>query len=118
MRADPPGGRAALVDATSAAVRRARADGTRLAVAIVESDRGAETIARDVASLAGLPTYAIGPRSLALVLPGSGRADAFGVLARIEVACGATGRAVELEPGEDAVELLARLLAAGEQVSG
>ena len=56
----------------------------------------------------------VGARSVALVVPGSGRADALGVLARIQAACGATGNAVELEPDDDAVGLVSRLLAGEE----
>lgn len=106
-----PGGRAALVDAATTAVRRARGSGARLAVAVVESeDRVAVDLARDVGQVVGMTTYTVGPRSIAVVLPGAGRAEALGVLARIQAACGVTGRAFELEPVEDAVELLARVL--------
>ena len=64
---------------------------------------------------AGAQAYEVGYRSVALVAPRHGRADALGLLARIQAACGATGTAVEREPDEDAVELLTRLLS--EQVS-
>lgn len=105
-------GRTALLDAVGDAVRRARADGSRLSVALVESgSTGAAALADEVADVIEGDAYEIGARAVALVVPGVGRADALGVLARIEAACGATGSAVELEPGEDAVELLARLLA-------
>jgi hypothetical protein len=106
-----PGGRAALVEATSDAVGRARGGGMRLAAAVVEAaDSGADTLGGDVASAVGLTNYRVGPRSIAIVLPGASRAEALGVLARIQAGCGATGRAVELEPDESAVELVARLL--------
>jgi hypothetical protein len=106
-----PGGRAALLDATSEAVSRARAEETRLAVAVVEAaKRGADELGGDVASAVGLTAYTVGPQSVAVVLPGAGRAEALGALARIQAACGANGHAVELEPDEEAVELLARLL--------
>jgi hypothetical protein len=52
----------------------------------------------------------VGSRAVALVVPGAGRADALGVIARIQAACGATGNAVELAPGDDAVTLVTRLL--------
>jgi hypothetical protein len=105
-----PRGRAALVDATTGAARRARAEGTRLAVALVEAAAGgADELGSDVASVAGSTVYTVGPRSIAVVLPGASRAEALGVLARIQASCGASGHAVELEPDEEAVELLARL---------
>ena len=92
----------------------ARAEGTRLAVAVVDAaDGNAGRLGEDVASVVGLTAYTVGPRSIAMLLPGAGRAQALGVVARIQAACGATGRAVELEPGEDAVELLARVLGSG-----
>jgi hypothetical protein len=107
-----PGGRAALVAATTDAVRGARAAETRLAVAVIEAaDSEAEELGSDVVSAVGLTAYTVGPRSIAVVLPGASRAGALGVLARIQAACGATGHAVELEPDESAVELLARVLA-------
>ena len=58
--------------------------------------------------VAGAPAYEVGPRSVVLVAPGAGRAEALGLLARIQAASGATGTAVELEPDEDAVALLTR----------
>ena len=105
-------GRTALLDAVTAAVVRAREGGSRLSVALVESgSMSAFALAPEVVDIAGGDAYEVGARSVALVVPGVGRADALGVLARIEATCGASGSAVELEPGEDAVELLARLLA-------
>lgn len=92
----------------------AHAQGDRLAAAVVRSEHGdAATLAHDARSVAGVPVYTVGPRAVALVLPGLGRADALGVLARIETRCPSSGRAVELESGEDAVELAARLLGSG-----
>ncbi len=114
LAAAAPGGRAALVDASTEAVRRARSEGTRLAVAVVDAaDGNAGRLGGDVASAVGLTAYTVGPRSIAMLLPGAGRAQALGVVARIQAACGATGRAVELEPGEDAAELLTRVLGSG-----
>ena len=82
-------------------------------------EKDAGTLAGVVHEVAHAEAYAVGPRSVALVLPGLGRADALGVLARIEAQCASSGRAVELEPREDAVEFAARLLAgqAGESVA-
>lgn len=90
----------------------ARANDARLTAAVVEAT--AELDARRVRELgetAGRSVYLVGPRSLALVLPGFGRAAALGVLARIQATHGMQGRVAELEPGETAVELAARLLA-------
>lgn len=106
-------GRAALLDAVAGAVEHARAQGLRLSGAVVRvtGEKDAISLAGVVHEVAQAEAYAIGPRSVALVLPGLGRADALGVLARIEAHCAASGRAVELEPREDAVEFTARLLA-------
>ena len=110
-----PGGRAAFIDALTEAVAHARADGTRLTAAVVESGSASSTaLADDVHGVTGTEAYEVGARAVALVVPGSGRADALGVLARIQAACGATGNAVELEPGDDALVLVSRLLAAGD----
>jgi hypothetical protein len=104
-----PRGRAALVDAVTDAVARARADGERVALAVIETpDSTAAALARDVGAITGHEVYTVGARSVALVVPAAGRAETLGLLARIEAGCGARGRAVELEPGEDAVALLAR----------
>lgn len=106
-------GRAALLDALADAVRRAASERSRLAIALVESPgTAAATLAEDVHAIAGAPAYEVGPRSVVLVAPGAGRAEALGLLARIQAASGATGTAVELEPDEDAVALLTRLLSA------
>jgi hypothetical protein len=104
-------GRAALVDAAATQVARARQDGTRLAAAVVRAgDEGAFTLARDVEAVVRQPVYGVGPRAVAVMLPGLGRADALGLLARIEAQRPSSGRAVELEPDEDGVDLVARLL--------
>lgn len=109
-------GRAALLDALADAVGRAGSEGSRLSVALVESPAtAAAALADEVEAITGAQAYEVGYRSVALVAPGHGRADALGLLARIQAACGATGTAVEREPDEDAVELLTRLLS--EQVS-
>ena len=106
-------GRAALLDALAAAVAAARVDDTRLSVALVETRaESAALLAAHVARATGLEPYEVGPRAVALLVSDGGRADALGLLARVEAACGATGDAVELEPGESAVELLARALSA------
>ena len=106
-------GRAALLDALAEAVRRAAPEGSRLAIALVESPgTAAAALADDVEAIAGAQAYEVGPRSVALVAPGVGRAEALGLLARVQAVIGATGTAVELEPDEDAIALLTRLLSA------
>ena len=114
-------GRAALLDAVADAVDQSRAQRSRLSAAVVRAsgERDAVTLAGVVHEVTHAEAYAVGPRAVALVLPGLGRADALGVLARIEAQCSSSGRAVELEPREDAVEFAARLLAgqAGESVA-
>jgi hypothetical protein len=108
---DELAGRAGLLRELALDVAGAHSQGDRLAAAVVRSeDRDAATLARDARSVADVPVYSVGPRAVALVLPGLGRADALGVLARIETRSPSSGRAVELESGEDAVELAARLL--------
>ena len=104
-------GRTALLDALNDGVDRARADGTRLSVALVSSVLPALALADEVSAVAGTPAYEVGPRSVAIVVPGAGRADALGLVARIQASCDAQGDAVELEPDEDAVALLTRVLA-------
>ena len=105
-------GRTALLDALNEGVDRARADGTRLSAALVSSSSPALTLADDVSTVTGTPAYEVGARSVAIVVPGAGRADVLGLLARIQASCDAHGDAVELEPDEDAIALLTRLLAA------
>jgi type II secretory pathway pseudopilin PulG len=105
-------GRTALLGAVADAVERARAEDSRLSGAVVRvTETDAARLAGVVHDVAQAEAYAVGPRSVALVLPGLGRAEALGVLARIEAQCAASGSAVELGPGEDAVEFAARLLA-------
>jgi hypothetical protein len=107
-------GRAALVEALTERVAEARADGSRIAAALVRSGADdATTLARHVQTVVDAPVYAVGTRAVALLLPGLGRADALGLLARIEAACQTSGRAVELEHGEDGVDLLGRLMGSG-----
>jgi hypothetical protein len=110
--APEPAGRVALVDAVEAAVARAQTDGTRLAIGLVDTDGElTASLAERIRDVGGAPIYSVGTRSVALVLPGFGRAGALGVLARIQATCAVSGRAVELAPGEEATELIARLLA-------
>ncbi len=103
-------GRAACVDAVGAAVLESRDRGARLSLAVVTSTSDPTTVVGAVRSAAGTEVFTVGPDAVAVLLPGRGRAEALGLLARIEAASGAAGRAVELRPDETAVELLARLL--------
>ena len=107
-----PAGRAAFVEALGTEVERATTRGTRLAAALVRD--GGETTAAALADVvrgaAKAPVYLVGPRAVAVALPGTGRAEALGILARVEASCGARGSAVELESGENAVRLAVRLL--------
>lgn len=108
-------GRAGLLQALAAGVSDARSGGSRLAAAIVRAENeDAPALAGQARAVTDATFYAVGPRSIALVLPGLGRADALGVLAQIEARCPSSGKAVELEPGEDAAELAARLLGPAE----
>jgi hypothetical protein len=105
-------GREAFVADVAAAVAQARERGSRLALALVSAGEALSPATTDaLRHAAGVPVYAAGTRSAALVLSGLGRAGALGVLARIQLDCGLRGHAVELEPDEDATELVVRLLA-------
>ena len=109
--ADELPGRAGLLQALATSVSDARSRGSRLAAAVVRArDDDAPALAERARAVTDVPVYAVGPRAIALVLPGLGRADALGVLAQIEARCPSSGKAVELEQGEDAAELAARLL--------
>jgi len=107
-------GRAGLLWAIATGIADARSRGLRLAAAVVRSGDGdTSSLAAHARSVADVPVYAVGPSAVALVLPGLGRADALGLLARIEAECpSSSGKAVELEPDEDAVALATRLLGA------
>jgi hypothetical protein len=107
-------GRAALLEAVAADVERAdRADAQRLTVAVVRvaGMSSAAALSDAVRDATGRPAYAVGPGAAAFTLPGLGRAEGLGALARIESATPSSGRAVERKPGETAAELVARLLA-------
>jgi hypothetical protein len=108
-------GRAALLEAVAADVDQAdRAGAQRLTVAVVRlAGKSSASVLYDaVRDATGRPAYAVGPSAAAFTLPGLGRAEGLGALARIESAMPSTGRAVEWKPGETAAELVARLLAA------
>lgn len=107
-----PAGRAAFVETLVTEVERAAERGTRLAAAVVRHHEAVTSsrFADVVREIAKAPVYIVGPRSVAVALPGTGRADALGILARVEASCGARGSAVELESGETATGLAVRLL--------
>lgn len=124
--ADPGTGlpaRAALVDALVRDVAVSRREGRRLGLALVDVEaRGTELepamaeVARAAQTAAPEGSaFRSGERSLALVLPASGRADAIAVVARIEASLGGRppvrAAVAELEPDEDAAALLARVAA-------
>ena len=69
------------------------------------------TLVVAVDQVTGRRAYAVGPSAVAFTLPGLGRADGLAALARIESRTASSGHAVEWEPGETPVELVARLLA-------
>ncbi len=116
--------RAALVDDLDRRVDQARQSGQRLGLALVAVDGGGPTLERTIARVArvlhdvapGTEAYRAGERTLALVVPDAGRADALAAVARLEASLdGAprvTSRATELRPGDDTAELLSRVLSA------
>jgi hypothetical protein len=110
--ADRLPGRAALLEAVAAEIDRARAGSTRLTVALVRFGDGTtgEMLVEAVREVTGRRAYAVGPSAAAFTLPGLGRAEGLGTLARIESRTPSTGRAAEWVPGETSAELVARLL--------
>jgi hypothetical protein len=110
--ADRLPGRAAFLEAVAAEVERAKAGAARLTTALVRAagDADSGTLVVAVDEIAGRRAYAVGPSAVAFTLPGLGRADGLAALARIESRAPSTGRAVEWEPAETPVELVARLL--------
>jgi hypothetical protein len=107
-------GRAALLEAVAADVEHARSGRARLTAVVVRAADGTASagLADAVRSVTGRRAYAVGPSAAAFTLPGLGRADGLGALARIEAVTRAAGHAVEWAPEETAVELVARLLEA------
>ena len=106
-------GRTALLEAVTGDVHRAQSSRARL-TAVVARAEGETTPARLVDAIrvvVGRPAYAVGPGVAAFTLPDLGRAAGLGVLAQIESMTASTGHAVEWDPRESAIELVARLLA-------
>ena len=107
-------GRVAFLDALEAEVARASDADTRLAVAVVREPDAPTGQAPDVLrELGAEAVYSVGPGAHAVVLAGAGRAEALGLLAKVEARCGAGGAAVERAEGESALELYVRLLSGG-----
>jgi hypothetical protein len=108
-------GRAALLDAVAAEVERARAGSTRLTIVLVRvaGSEDGDSLVDAVREVTGRGAYLVGPGVVAFTLPGLGRADGLGTVARIESQSPSAGHAVEWMPGETAAELVARLLEPG-----
>ncbi|HEY1317445.1 MAG TPA: hypothetical protein VGF10_09530 [Gaiella sp.] len=105
-------GRAALLEAVSAEIDRARAGSTRLTVGLVRvsGPTTGDALVEAVREVTGRRAYAVGPSAAAFTLPGLGRADGLAALARIESRAPSAGHAAEWAPGETPAELVARLL--------
>jgi hypothetical protein len=105
-------GRTALLEAVTSDVQRAQESHARLTAVVVRA-AGETTPPRlvdTIRAIAGRPAYAVGPGIAAFTLPELGRAAGLGVLARIEAVTASSGHAIEWDPRETAVELVARLL--------
>jgi GGDEF domain-containing protein len=114
-------GRSAFVQALQLCVAQARHDDTRLGLGLVlvtgagtglDDALGRAAAAMREAAPQGA-AYRTGEHALALLLPGTGRAGTLAALARLEAVLAGdpevSSRAVELEPGEDAISFLARI---------
>jgi len=110
--ADRLPGRTALLEAVAAEVDRARAGPTRLTIVLVRAADATtgDALVEAVREVTGRRAYAVGPSAAAFTLPGLGRADGLGTVARIESRTPAVGQAAEWVPGETPAELVARLL--------
>lgn len=112
-------GRVAFLDALEAEVAQAADTDTRLAVAVVrEPDAPTGQVPAVLRELGAGAVYAVGPGAHAVVLAGTGRAEALGLLAKVEARCGAGGAAVERAEDESALELYVRLLSGGRPREG
>lgn len=122
-------GRTALLDSLAEQVAAAHISGTRLVLVILSIDRVGpddariDAAAHALARLSDEPVHRVGDSSVALVLAKRGRAEALALIARAEAelrerapgaaAVIAHSVAVELEPGDDAVAMLARASSGG-----
>ena len=107
-------GRVAFLDALEAEVARTSDTDTRLAVAVArEPDAPTGQVPDVLRELGADAVYAVGPGAHAVVLARAGRAEALGLLAKVEARCGAGGAAVERLEGESALELYVRSLSGG-----
>jgi hypothetical protein len=112
-------GRVAFLDALEVEVARTADADARLAVALVLAGNAPTGQVPEVLRELGADeVYAVGPGASAVVLAGAGRADALGLLARVEARCGAGGTAIERSEGETALELYVRLLSGGRPRDG
>ena len=112
-------GRVAFLDALEAEVARAADADTRLTVAVVrEPDAPTGQVPDVLRELDAGDIYAVGPGAHAVVLAGAGRAEALGLLAKVEARCGAGGAGVERAEGESALELYVRSLSGGRPRAG
>jgi hypothetical protein len=106
-----------LIDALGRAVEHARKEGARLTAAVVQTEGDVEDVlGTELSATANAQVYVVGPRAVAFVFPGFGRAAALGVLARIQAAHGLSGRVVEAAQHETAAELAVRLLTPPEEM--
>jgi hypothetical protein len=112
-------GRVAFLDALETEAAHAAETASRLAVAVVRAgDAPAGRVPEVLRQLGADEVYAVGPGAHAVVLAGAGRADALGLLAKVEALCGAGGTAIERSEGESALELYARSLSGGRPRDG
>jgi len=112
-------GRVAFLDALEVEVARAAEADDRLAVAVVRKpDAPTGQVPEVLRELGAGAVYAVGPGAYAVVLAGAGRAEALGLLAKVEARCGAGGAGVERAEGESALELYVRSLSGGRPRAG
>ena len=112
-------GRVAFLDALEAEVTRAAEADTRLAVAVVrEPDAPTGQVPDVLRELGAAAVYAVGPGAHAVVLAGAGRAEALGLLAKVEARAAAPAAPRSSAEGESALELYIRLLSGGRPREG
>lgn len=111
--ADRLPGRAALLEAVGAEIERARAGSTRLTIVLVRVAESSlvDSLVEAVREVTGRRAYAVGPTAAAFTLPGQGRANGLGAVARVGSRTTLVGHAAEWRPEETPAELVARLLA-------
>jgi len=70
-----------------------------------------DSLVEAVREVTGRRAYAVGPTAAAFTLPGQGRANGLGAVARVGSRTTSVGHAAEWRPEETPGELMARLLA-------